>query len=229
MKFVLIQHTAESKPGVVLDWLHSRQIGYEHVNIHLGDSIPEAQEETRLIFCGGGVHAGQEDEYPWLRQEKKFLERSLKLGARVIGLCLGGQLCAEILGGRVAPHPIGWESGWFPVQLHATPNLKGFAHDLELHFSQFHREIFEAPKGSRIIASNEWWPAQAFEWNNQVLAFQFHPERNLEVNREIAKDSELPLGPRCQTAEDILKLGELHQAISAQWFFETLDGFLREQ
>lgn len=190
-------------------------------------TLPHNIHYENIIVCGGGMHVDQEQKYPWLKDEKKFLETSMKNGAHIVGLCLGGQLCAQILGAEVYPHPQGWETGWHNVHLQKTLGLPGFEEDRTLMFSQYHRYIFEAPKDSKIIAHNDWWQTQAFVWNNQVVGFQFHPERDLEVNRLMAEDRELPTEGHTHSKEQITQLGNLHQPISQLWFENMLNGFLQ--
>ena len=175
------------------------------------------------------MHVDQEAVHPWLTDEKIFLEKSIQKGNKILGLCLGGQLVAQILGAHVGPHPEGWEVGWHPITLHEKPGLVGFEKKTEQYFSQYHRYIFEAPADAEVIASNDWWAPQAFLWKNQILAFQFHPERTMEGNRNTAMGCDLPLLGRTATKEQILALGQLHQPLAELWFEKVLNGFISDK
>ena len=53
----------------------------------------------------------EEDKFPWLALEKRFLKASIQAGKRIIGVCLGAQLLADVLGGPVTKgqyREIGW-------------------------------------------------------------------------------------------------------------------------
>lgn len=226
LKFVLLQHTDATTPGLVLPWLKSLGVPYQHVRLHHGETLPAPSADQAIILCGGGVHVDQDHLYPWLKAERRFIEESLRLGCKVVGLCLGGQLCAQILGARVAPHRDGWEIGWTDLHLNQTPGLAGFEKATTMKFSQYHRYIFDAPADARVVAMNDWWDPQAFLWKNQVLAFQFHPERDLESNRRLTLEKDLPTEGRVQPLERILTLGEIHQPLAALWFENLLNGFL---
>lgn len=225
-ELLLIQHTATTKPGVALPWLQKRG-SFQHINMHLEQPFPTPKKDRAIILCGGGPHVDQEDQYPWLKQEKKFLEESFKLGNKVVGLCLGGQLCADVLGAKVYAHAKGWEIGWWDVHLKTTKNLIGFEKDQTIKFSQHHRYIFEAPRGSQIVAHNEWWETQGFLWNDQVLAFQFHPERDLPGNKVSSTEEDPREEGMTQCPSEIVTLGNQHQPTAAKWFNSVLDGFFK--
>lgn len=225
-EILLIQHTDVTTPGVIWPWLEQSQTTFHHIKLQNGESLPVAKPNQSVILCGGGLHIDQEHLYPFLTAEKKWIEEQIKLGNKILGLCLGAQLCAQVLGAKVYPHSKGWEVGWWDVTLHQTAGLKGFEETKNLSFSQYHRYIFETPDQAEVIASNAWWPAQGYLWNRQVLGLQFHPERNLHDNRECALEKDLPNEGHTQTAEQILTHGEAHQPLAAKWFEQILKGFL---
>ena len=191
-QILLVQHTDGTAPGHVLPWLKSRHPTYRHVRLQDGDLLPPPEQVQAVILCGGGVHVDQEDRYPWLRPEKKFIEACIAQNKQIVGLCLGGQLLAQILGARVYPHPQGWEVGWHDVTLQKVQTLAEFESSATVKFSQFHRYVFDLPPGAEILAQNSWWEVQAFHWKQQLLAFQFHPERDSVGNQVSANDSDLP-------------------------------------
>lgn len=222
----VIQHTETTTPGIIEPWLTENNHEFTKVNMFQGETLPHHESIDALVVCGGGVHVDQEDEYPWLRAEKKFIEECMKRRIPVMGLCLGGQLCAQVLGASVYPHPGGWEVGWYDIDILPVDGLVGFENEQTLKFSQFHRYIFEAPLDSQVIALSDWWRVQAFQWNKQVLAFQFHPERTLAGNRRGALDPDRPSEGRVQTCEQMLADGDACQPAAAEWFMRVCEGFL---
>lgn len=227
-EIILIQHTETTTPGLALTWMQSSGRKFNHIRMHHGDPIPQPLQGQHLLLCGGGVHVDQESEYPWLALEKKIVEKHIALGNKVVGLCLGGQICAQILGAKVAPHALGWEVGWWDVDIKSVPGLAGFEIAQTIKFSQFHRYIFERPQSSIQIASNDWWQDQAFLWNEQVLSFQFHPERDLVGNAACYLDDFVSRSGMVQSPEVAIALGNEHQKRAGDWFFKVLDGFLKE-
>lgn len=231
-KTLLIQHTATTTPGLTLPWLQKNIPDFEHIKLHLGDQLPDPSRFSNIILCGGGPHPDQEDQYPWLKPEKKFLEQCFKQESHILGLCLGGQLCATVLGAEVGPHPSGWEIGWHPIEVfsdwHEHKQKSGANISKEtLHFSQYHRYIFSAPTDAHIIARNNWWDVQGFSWKNKVIALQFHPERTINSNLEILNEKNLPNEGNTQQAKDIVQLGITHQPKAAIWYEKLLKDFLK--
>lgn len=221
----LIQHEVDSPPGTALPWLRFRGFQVLHRRMDLCEALPSAEDVDALVICGGSMNVDEENRFPWLRDEKRLIESVIKKGGRVVGLCLGGQLSAEVLGATVKRHR-DWEVGWHPVDLAVHPGLQGFEAPRSMPVFQWHRYVFELPAGAKRLAGNDWWETQAFLWKDQVLGFQFHPETDLAWNRECALDRGLPTTGRSQSPEEILRLGEELQPRLERWFHSVMEGFL---
>ena len=68
------------------------------------------------MVMGGPMNIYEEEKYPWLADEKVFIHEAIESGKVIIGLCLGGQLIADVIGGKVTQNPYK-EIGWFPIRL----------------------------------------------------------------------------------------------------------------
>lgn len=137
------------------------------------DSLPSADEISGLIIMGGPMGISDESEYPWLSDEKTLIKNVIGQNKPVLGICLGAQLIADALGAEV------WrneekEIGFFP--------LKSNGQLLPKEFTAFHwhGDTFGIPEGAERIASSEATKNQAFLYNNNVLALQFHLETTEE-------------------------------------------------
>lgn len=135
-----------------------------------------------MVILGGPMSAY--DPLPWLEEEKRFIDGAIREGKKVLGICLGAQLIADVLGAKVYPGPEK-EIGWFPVTLsEAAQESRLFAevpHEIiPLHW---HGDTFDLPKGASRLASSELTPNQAFSLGTTVLALQFH----LEMRRKDAE------------------------------------------
>ena len=61
----------------------------------------ETDAADLLVVLGGPIGANDEADYPFLKDEIAAIERRLKAGKPVLGLCLGAQLIARALGAEV--------------------------------------------------------------------------------------------------------------------------------
>ena len=77
-------------------------------------SLPSIHDIDALIVMGGPMGVNDDDSYPWLTLEKEFIESVIKLDVPVMGVCLGAQLIANVLGAPVTKN-VHEEIGWFPV------------------------------------------------------------------------------------------------------------------
>lgn len=141
-----------------------------------GEPVGEDRLEDLLIVLGGPIDAGDDEHYPFLRGEHALVERRLKRGQATMGICLGAQIMARVLGARVYPGR-SKEIGIAPVRLteegrHAC--LAPFESEpLALHW---HGDTFDMPRGATRLAFTELTENQAFSFGPNAIGFQFHPE-----------------------------------------------------
>lgn len=128
------------------------------------------------IVLGGPIGAYEERAYPFLKSEITLIERRLKAGRPVLGICLGAQLMARALGSRVYKGRRK-ELGWSPLTLTEAGKRSPLGplgtRTAVLHW---HGDTFDLPKGAEPLAATKPYPNQAFSWGPHALALQFHIE-----------------------------------------------------
>ncbi len=146
--------------------------------------LPFMEEIDWLIVLGGPMGVHDEDTHPWLKAEKAFIREMIQAGKVVVGICLGTQLIAHVLGARVYPNPEK-EIGWFPVQFmnRKTPLLEGLPEQLTVF--HWHSDTFELPAGALHFSRTDACPHQAFLYGQKVLGLQFHLEATPETVRQM--------------------------------------------
>jgi GMP synthase-like glutamine amidotransferase len=175
-----IQHVPFEDPASILDWAESRELSMKGSHLYQDASLPEMDDFDVLVIMGGPMSVNDEDRYPWLTGEFEFVERALASGKRFVGVCLGAQVLARVLGAKVE-RAKEKEIGWFPV----SRTLAGSEVADRLHlpdsFDAFHwhGETFTLPPGSVHIFRSEACENQAFIYDNRALALQFHLESTL--------------------------------------------------
>ena len=140
--------------------------------------IPALTEIDALIVLGGPMNVFDEAQYGWLAGEKQFIKEAIDAEKKILGICLGAQMLANVLGAAVKPAP-NKEIGWFPVV--ATDESKSLPWFYELFSAgptvfHWHADKFEMPYGAINLASSDANKNQAFVLDNQILALQFHVE-----------------------------------------------------
>lgn len=220
-----IEHEPIVGAGTALDWARERGHDCRGIRVYEGAPFPNPDDLDMLVVPGGTMSVYDEAEFPWLRDEKRFVAKVLEAGKPVVGLCLGAQMLAEVLGGRVfrASHR---EFGWFEVRTNPdaarSPVFSVFPKRLEgFHW---HGDAFDLPPGVVSLAHSDATPNQAFECGGVAYALQFHLEASEAGVRSLLKNAghQLQPGPYVQAPETMLPaaapLAELRRL-----FFAWLD------
>ena len=188
MKALVLQHIACEPPGVFEDVLIERGAAIHRVELDEGDPLPDWQEFDLIVAMGGPMSVNDEDENPWLVEEKRLIREAVTAGMGYWGACLGVQLLASALGARVyaGSQP---EVGVLPVTLTdegiGDPVMGGLPR--ELPSLQWHGDTFDLPEGAVLLASSRAYPHQAFRYGSAAYGVQFHVEVTGDMAREWAQ------------------------------------------
>lgn len=129
-----------------------------------------------LVILGAPIGAFDERIYPFLQDELRFIEKRLKAQKPLLGICLGAQLIARLLGAKVEPMGVK-EIGFDAMQIASVSNnpLQGLENTPVLHW---HGDQFALPEGCQSLAATAVCGNQGFTFGDNVLALQFHMEAN---------------------------------------------------
>lgn len=202
MEVLVLQHIACEPPGVYEDVLLERGGTIHRVELDEGDSLPDWRGFDAIVAMGGPMSALDDDEHPWLVDEKRLIADAVRSGLPFWGVCLGVQLLAASLGARVYPGSAP-EVGLLPVTLTdealADPVFAGMPR--ELLSLQWHGDTFDLPDGATRLAGSSPYPNQAFRFGAAAYGVQFHLEVSPGLAREwadvpaYAESLERVLGP----------------------------------
>jgi GMP synthase (glutamine-hydrolysing) len=169
-----------------------------------------------LIVLGGPFGAYETASYPFLAKEIGILERRLAQNRPTLGICLGAQLMAAALGGRVYPGPVK-EIGWGRVDLTEAgrQSCLGPLADASAEVVHWHGDTFDLPEGAVRLASNANYQNQAFAFGPDALALQFHMEADAVTLEKwyVGYAQDLPSG-QISTAE--FRARTAHVSVAAE-------------
>jgi GMP synthase (glutamine-hydrolysing) len=184
-----------------------------------GERLPPVQNLDLLLVLGGPMNIYEELRYPWLADEKRFIERVIAAGRRVLGICLGAQLVADVLGAKVYPN-VDQEIGWFPVETTEAASTSGLftAFPRQLDVFHWHGDTFDIPSGAVHLARSAGCANQAFVYDERVVGLQFHLETTpASANQIIVHGAdELVAGRYIQTPQTMLADAHRFDAINQE-------------
>jgi GMP synthase (glutamine-hydrolysing) len=226
VKILSVVHGGNVREGVFADPIRAR--GHELVEWRpsSGELSRPLEEFDAVLVFGGAMHADQEDQHPWLREEHELMQRLIALRAPVLGICLGAQLLAKAAGARVGPlaEP---EIGWFPLELTASAERDPVIGRLPRRFDafQWHWYGFDLPPDADELARNDLC-SQAFRIGDHAWAVQFHPEVTLAQVEGWIDDPDDPCpdpeGLRRETRARIAEWNEIGRTLCVA-FLEAAD------
>lgn len=209
-------------------WVKLRGHSLTYTHFFKDEPLPPLDRFDMLAIMGGLMNVYEHDDYPWLVAEKAFIRKAIDAGKKIVGVCLGAQLLADVLGGRVSANAHK-EIGWHVVRrTQEAIQTKAFAAlPPEMTVFQWHGDTFSLPPGAIRLASNDVCENQAFQYGDTVLGLQFHMEYSEESIEKMLKycTHELVEAPYIQTPEQIRE-GYENIPRNTFWLDTLLDEFV---
>ncbi len=176
MRILVFRHVPFEGLGLIESALESRGIPFDYCDLYRpGAVMPDANGYDGLIFMGGPMSVN--DEPPFLLEEMRLIERAAARGVPMLGVCLGSQMIAKALGGRVYRNAEK-EIGWFDIHLtdegRRDPMLEQLA-PVERVF-HWHGDTFDLPSEAVLLAWSQRTARQAYRIGRGIYGLQFHLE-----------------------------------------------------
>lgn len=213
--------------GTIEEWARKKGHDVQTTFVSEERGFPNVNAFDMLIILGGIMGAYEEEKHPWLKKEKQFILEAVQAKKKILGICLGSQMLADVLGGKAYPHThqeVGWWEVRFDSKVEKFPLFKGLPKRIKAF--QFHGDTFDVPKDAEWLAESDGCKNQAFIYGDRILGLQFHPEFNEEKLREIATlfSDSFTEGTYKQLPEEFLGQ-EVNMKQAKKFLFKLLDNF----
>ena len=186
MKLLVLKNIEREGPGLFLKIAKEKGFLPEIYNLYLGEKLPEPKKDDLILIMGGpmSVRDINNEKYFWLRKETYFLKRAIENQISIIGVCLGAQLLAHILGGKIEQlkdefnKEIKPELGWSEISfVNEKSNEENTLEINEpLKVLHWHGDRIILPPQEKLLASSNRCREQLFKVGESIYGLQFHVE-----------------------------------------------------
>ena len=174
--------------------------------LHEGDQVPVDLDNVDGILSCGGPQSAYDDSIEWLEPQMSLMRQAHALELPVLGLCLGSQILARALGGKVERMPGGIEFGWHEVKLNVAGREDPLHAGIAWNSMQFHHHrdhVSQLPPGARLLASSAHCKVQTWTAGLRTYGIQYHPEIKPETIERWAADEPAALSEAKVSLEEL--------------------------
>ena len=123
----------------------------------------------------------------WIGALKEFVIALDAKKKKLVGVCFGHQLIAEVLGGKTERCHRGWGVGVHQTQIHNPPWFTQ-NHPKTCSLAVSHRDqVSILPNRAELIASNKFCPHSMFGIEKHIFSMQGHPEFTSQYAMDLLK------------------------------------------
>ena len=228
--WLVLRHVPAEGLGLLGNVLREQGIHHRYLDLPRGEPPPkDIRAVGGLIILGGPMAVYEADRHPFLRQESALVERALTAGRPMLGICLGAQLIANLLGARVYAGDRR-EIGWAPITLTDDGRDDRVFGLIEPECTVFHMhgDTYELPADAKNLARSKHYEQQAFRWGDLVYGLQFHLEFTDTMIQRLATEPESrayieqagvdPQALVAESATHVRRLGDVVQKVFSEFF-----------
>jgi GMP synthase (glutamine-hydrolysing) len=187
---LIIQHQAGEGPGTIEEELLGMGRKVRKVRVDEGDKVPkEVGSLSGLVVMGGSMGVGDQGKLSHLKDEIALLKQFLAAEKPILGICLGAQLLASVLGEEVVAGEK--EIGWFPVRKLPDAFKDPVLRRLPENFPalMWHGDHFSLPKGAVHLLSTDKCACAAFRHGKKAYGLVPHLEMTAAMVDEMVAGS----------------------------------------
>ncbi len=181
-ELLVLNHHPDTGPSAFTEVLDGRAhlVPWRALDVADGDPLPGAEDLGGVLVMGGPQSVPEDDDHPWTADEVAWLGRVVEAGVPVLGVCLGAQLLATALGGRVE-HRETPEIGYLALrrtEAAAQDEVAAGWPDGTVTLFFHGDQVTALPDDAQVLLEGS--DSHAAWRSGSALAVQFHPEVTLE-------------------------------------------------
>lgn len=215
-RILVVEHQESCPAHLVGDWLEDAGCTLQVCRPYAGDELPDLTTYDGALVLGGDMGAHDDDVVAWLAPLKDRVRGAVAAGTPLLGICLGHQVVAAALGGRVGRNPRGQTVGLRPVGWSADASADDWVGartgaEVAVHWNT--DVVVDLPAGAVVLARTPGGEVQAARFGPRAWGIQAHPEVDVAILRRWAesdRDDHVSMG-----IDQEQVLGEIDAAAAA--------------
>jgi len=236
-EILVLQHIHCETLGIIEQTLISCGLTPRCIEIFAGEPVPKRMGHAAgLVVLGGPMSVYEQSKHPHLVDEMHLIDRAVKNETPILGICLGSQLLAAVLGATVHGGER-QEIGWYPVTMGDLAGADALFSPVleetgESTFTAFHwhGDVFDLPDGAEALASSQMTPHQAFVYGRNAYGILFHMEVTEKIIGEMVTAFSNELAKEVIDGDEILEgiperlpqLNHIGRTVFQAWAAEAL-------
>ena len=183
---LVVQNDPRVPLGTYAEYLAEAGVPFRTIHPYAGETLPNPAGIGAVIVLGGAMGVHDVDQHPFIAEVEFFIAHVVAKEIPFLGICLGGQFLAHVLGATITSNSPWREKGMLSVTLTESGSADPLFRKIGRQFMtfQWHNDSFAIPDGAELLASSPACPSQAFRFGSNAYGIQFHPE----VNRQIIEN-----------------------------------------
>ena len=223
---LLVDHPGGGRDDRLSKQLTARGFGIKWICPGNGESLPEVESGfAAAVVYGGPQSVNDTRQHRFLAEEMAWIEKWLGNERPFFGICLGGQMLAQVLGAGVGRHDDGLHEIGYRCIEPADPNNEFLGQPMNVY--HWHNEGFDVPLTAELLARGTDFPNQAFRYGKNSYGIQFHPEVTPRIfNRWISEAGHMLEHPGADPASQQDLDGEAFDQAVGDWLEIFLDTWI---